>query len=102
MERKVLLFSAMKDKDYRLVLRLLGREIDLAIVTQVSLGRSAGLLELGKAARAAGMRVKGVKNPKKALAQAKKLAGKRGAVFIAGSIYLLAGLFGKDRAKIAQ
>ncbi len=100
---KVLLFSAMKDKDYASVLRTLVPLFDDVIITQVSLGRSAGLHELESAARKAGAnKLAAAKKPSDALALAKRAAGKSGTVVVAGSIYLLAELFGKDKIMIAQ
>ncbi len=121
--RKVLLFSAMKDKDYRQVLRVLRAHFDAVVLCQVPLGRAAQLAELAMAARKDGMealvarsqksadaklkKTEGtvafmVKNPAKAFAFARGLAGKKGTVVAAGSIYLLAALFGRDKRRIAQ
>lgn len=122
-ERKVLVFSAMKDKDYRQVLRVLKSHFDAVALCQVSLPRAASLSELKAVARKEGLAVLGEARPKtaairagnvegaaafafrkpaEALAFAKGFAGKGGCVFIAGSIYLLAELFGKDKTRIAQ
>ena len=121
--RKVLLFSAMKDKDYCQVLRVLRAHFDAVVLCQVSLGRAALLSELARAASKDGMealaarslkaaegklkKTEGtvaftVKNPAKAFAFARGLAGRKGTVVAAGSIYLLAELFGRDKRKIAQ
>ena len=101
-ERHVLLFSAMKDKDYQTVLRNLGREFEDIVITEVSLGRAANVRELERAAQETRVPFTIVKNPKKALAAAKGLAGKKGLVVVAGSIYLLAELFGRDKIRAAQ
>lgn len=101
--KKVLLFSAMSDKDYASVLRILAPLFSAAVLTQVSLSRSAGLGELVSAAKKAGAKCAiAVKKPKAALVAAKKPAGKRGIVVVAGSIYLLSELFGRDKIRIAQ
>lgn len=101
--KKVLLFSAMKDKDYAQVLEILAPCFDGIVLTQVSLKRSAGIDGLQHAARKAGaVCSSSVKNPKSALLHAKQRAGKNGILIIAGSIYLLAELFGSDKIRVAQ
>ncbi len=96
--KKVLLFSAMKDKHYGTVLRKLSKEFDMVVLTKVSTKRAARLLSMKRAVPRAAV----VKNPGAALRKAKKMAGKPGAVIIAGSIYLLAELFNKDKIRIVQ
>ncbi|MFA6214386.1 MAG: cyanophycin synthetase, partial [Candidatus Micrarchaeia archaeon] len=101
--KKVLLFSAMKDKDYAAVLGALAPLFDCVVIAEVALARGERLPKLRQAAKAAGAR--GIlleKMAKRALAKAKKLAGKGGLVVAAGSIYLLAELFGKDKRRLAQ
>jgi dihydrofolate synthase/folylpolyglutamate synthase len=99
---KVLLFSAMGDKDYRQVLDILKPFFEKIVLTQVSLARAAPLSALQSAAASLHADTITVKNPSAALARAKKLAGKKGTVVIAGSIYLLGELFGSDKIRIAQ
>lgn len=109
---KVLLFSAMKDKDYAEVLRRLATEFDEVVITEVKLarGEKAGKLaaaarkagaESGAGGKAPGWQVAVVQDAKRALAFAKRRAGKGGLCVVAGSIYFLAELYGKDE-KIAQ
>ncbi len=100
--KKILLFSAMRDKDYGQVLDILRPFFSQLVLTEVSLERAASVGEMEKAAKRAGFMPIGVKNPAKALAQAKRLAGENGTLLIAGSVYLLAELFGKDKIQIAQ
>lgn len=100
--RKVLLFSAMKDKDYPKVLDILRPFFSQLLLCQVSLARGEGIEGLKGAAEKAGFMPIIVKNPHKALLQAKRLSGASGTIVIAGSIYLLAELFGKDKIRIAQ
>jgi dihydrofolate synthase/folylpolyglutamate synthase len=100
--KKVLLFSAMRDKDYGEVLRVLAPHFEKVVLCEVSLARSAGLSELFSAARRLGRDIVLVKNPEEALLRAKELAGRNGTVVAAGSIYLLAELFGSDKIRIAQ
>ena len=101
-KRKVLLFSAMDDKDYPQVLRTLSPHFSHLVLCEVSLSRSAGLPSFFAAAKPHFCSIELVKNPSRALANAKKAAGKNGAVVVAGSIYLLAELFGRDKIRLAQ
>lgn len=110
-KKKVLLFSAMKDKDYEAVLALLAPQFDEIVVTEVAVARGEGLAMLAASARKAGKGVVAVKDPKKALKIASEIAGggkagrdvkNAGIVAVAGSIYLLASLFGKDKKLVAQ
>ena len=101
--KKVLLFSAMKDKDYASVLRTLVPLFDEVVITEVKLDRGEKAAKLSKAAAQAGARHFQIeKSAANALAHAKRVAGKNGRVVVAGSIYLLAELFGKEKIKIAQ
>ncbi|MCX8194765.1 MAG: bifunctional folylpolyglutamate synthase/dihydrofolate synthase [Candidatus Micrarchaeota archaeon] len=100
--KKVLLFSAMADKDYARVLDILGPFFGKVVLTQTSLPRAARLGDLKAAASHHSLPFVAVKKPSLALKEAKRLAGKNGTVVIAGSIYLLGELFGKDKIRIAQ
>ncbi|MEM4554913.1 MAG: folylpolyglutamate synthase/dihydrofolate synthase family protein [Candidatus Anstonellaceae archaeon] len=120
-KKKLLVFSAMRDKDYEQMLKIFRAHFDAIILCKVDLPRAASLQDLKKAAQNAGIEVldlqpKRIKKPKKvegtiglcveepqkAVAAARKLAGRSGYVFIAGSIYLLAQLYSKDKIRIAQ
>jgi len=96
--RKVLLFSAMRDKDYAKVLATLVPLFDAVVITEVNISRGEKIGLLAKAAPSAHKE----KNAKKALARAKRAAGMDGLVVVAGSIYLLAELFGRDKIRLAQ
>ena len=100
--KRVLLFSAMKDKDYASVLRALAKNFDALVLCEVSLGRSANLVELFAASRKLYPEILLVKEPARAMAVAGKMAGKKGRLVVAGSIYLLAELFGRDKIRVAQ
>jgi dihydrofolate synthase/folylpolyglutamate synthase len=100
--RKVLLFSAMRDKDYASVLATLAPLFSHVVVTKVNLARGEELERLSMAAKASGASPLAVQPAKMALATAKDEAGENGLVVVAGSIYLLSELFGKDGAKVAQ
>jgi len=98
--RKVLLFSAMKDKDYAGVLAELAPQFSEIVITEVALARGERAGKLAAAARKAGAKATVVMDAKKALAFAKRRAGKEGLAVVAGSMYLLAELYGRDRIKI--
>jgi dihydrofolate synthase/folylpolyglutamate synthase len=100
--KKVLLFSAMEDKDYAGVLHALAPQFDEAVVTEVRLARGEGAERLAEAAKKAGIAPVIEKNAKAALALARKLVGKNGLAVVAGSIYLLAELYSKDKIRLAQ
>jgi len=97
--RRVLLFSAMKDKGYAAVLRRLAPEFDRVVITEVKLARGERAGRLAAAAREAGAGVEVERDARKALSLAKRRAGKAGLAVVAGSIYLLSELYGKDRIK---
>ena len=97
--RKVLLFSAMKDKDYAAVLATLAPLFGAVVIAEVKLSRGEKAERL---AMEAGPKAETVPDAVKALARAKRLAGKEGLVVVAGSIYLLAELYGKDKIRAAQ
>ena len=87
---------------YAQVLDILRPFFSQLLLTKVSLPRAAALPELEAAAVRAGFMPVVVPEPAKALSAAKRLAGSSGTVVIAGSIYLLAELFGRDKIRIAQ
>jgi len=101
--KKVLLFSAMKDKDYAAVLAALAPLFDEIVITEVKLERGEKIALLAKAAFAAGAKgVHAEKAASDALLSAKKAAGKNGLVVVAGSIYLLSELFGEDKMMLGH
>ncbi len=100
--KRVLLFSAMKDKDYPAVLRILAPHFDALVLCEVPIARCEGLIGLFAASRKIYPEILLVKEPKRALAAAEKMAGKEGMLAVAGSIYLLAELYGKDKMRMAQ
>jgi dihydrofolate synthase/folylpolyglutamate synthase len=91
--RRALVFGVMQDKDYRDMLRSLAPEIDVVYYAQPSLARAADPNELaalvpGTAAHSVG----------DALRRARRAAGPRGLVIVAGSIFLAA----EARAKVLR
>ncbi|HKU43636.1 MAG TPA: bifunctional folylpolyglutamate synthase/dihydrofolate synthase, partial [Polyangiales bacterium] len=91
--RRALVFGVMQDKDYADMLRLLAPEVDSVHYAKPALARAAELTELtavvpGQVAKHVGQ----------ALQRARKAAGPRGLVVVAGSIFLVA----EARAKLLR
>ncbi len=107
---RILLFSAMKDKDYGGMLRLLLPHFDSAVLCRPPYARAAKLTDLKNAASRAilksGRRARknavAAQNPDSALALSKSMAGKRGRVLVCGSMYLLQWLFGEREFRLTQ
>jgi dihydrofolate synthase / folylpolyglutamate synthase len=91
----IILFAAMKDKDYANVLRALAPLADEIIATTVEGNeRGASTAEIKKAAMSYGYGKKVLveENAVSALKKAESLAGKKGAVLVCGSLYLIGEL----------
>ncbi len=97
---RILLFSAMKDKDYEQVLALLARHFDFIVLCRPPFARTAKIKDLRKAASLTSKNTFVIQNPDSALAKSKSLAGKRGRVLVCGSMYLLQFLFGEREFRI--
>lgn len=89
--RRVLVFGAMADKDWRAMIERLRPEVDAIVVTAPPLSRAERPDVLADAIGA-----RAVADPGEALALARSLAGEGGEIVIAGSIYLM----GELRARI--
>ena len=87
-DRLSIMFAAMKDKDWKEMIRLLAPHCDWFIATQPKGERAE---DAKKVAKEAGAYVDSIaeKNLKKAIAIAKRHAGKKGMVLICGSLYLI-------------
>ncbi len=87
-DRLSIVFAAMKDKDWKEMIRLLAPHCDWFIATQPKGERAE---DAKKVAKEAGAYVDSIaeKNLKKAIAIAKRHAGKKGMVLICGSLYLI-------------
>ena len=83
--RVVLLFGVLRDKDHPQMLALLRERVDRVVFSQPSVARARPAVEL-----AADFDGEGVVDPVKAFRRARRLAGPRGLVVVAGSIFLLA------------
>jgi dihydrofolate synthase/folylpolyglutamate synthase len=84
--RRVLVFGAMADKDWRAMLSFLRPEVDMVIAVSPPLSRAERAETL---ARAAGG--ESAASIPEAIERARALAGPEGQVVVAGSIFLLAG-----------
>ena len=91
--------AIMRDKDYATMLERFLPLLDEVVCTQASEPRSLGAEELAAALRAAALRLGRAApalhveaDPRVALSRARELAGRRGAVLVAGSLYLLEDL----------
>ncbi len=87
--RFVLLFGAMADKDLRLLAGLLFPLADEIVLTQVAMERAAPPQVIASRAGALAHRAYLETDPARALARARRLAGDRRFVVVAGSLYLV-------------
>ena len=101
--KRVLLFSAMADKDYAAVLSLLLPHFDSAVLCRPPLARAAKLSDLKKAAGKLmpPARIRAISSPSRALLLSRRLATPRGRVLVCGSIYLLSSLRGEKEFRLA-
>jgi dihydrofolate synthase / folylpolyglutamate synthase len=83
--RRVLLFGAMADKDHERMLACFDGRVDERVFTAPDVGRAADPRDLARLRP--GRVVQGVR---KALTQARRAAGARGLVVVAGSIFVMA------------
>jgi dihydrofolate synthase / folylpolyglutamate synthase len=83
--RAVLVFGAMRDKDHAGMLRRLGPLFAHRLFTESSTTRAAPADELAR-----NYGGEALPTPEKALARARKLAGKRGLIVVCGSIFVMA------------
>ncbi|VVC02768.1 UDP-N-acetylmuramoyl-L-alanyl-D-glutamate--2,6-diaminopimelate ligase [Candidatus Burarchaeum australiense] len=102
LKRLVVVFGAMKDKDYDSMLREIAPLAYAVVVNQPKLERAAKADELAQAARKYNKRVRIVKDVRESVHEAKKLAGKKGTVLVTGSIYMLAEARGKNKLRVAM
>jgi dihydrofolate synthase/folylpolyglutamate synthase len=87
--RRVLLFGVMKDKRVWEMLEELLPHASHLIATRPEMSRSRDPEELAKFAEERGVPAEAVRSPEAALARARALAGPKGEVLVAGSIFLL-------------
>jgi dihydrofolate synthase/folylpolyglutamate synthase len=91
--RYVLVTSILEDKRPELMLRALSVLSDTLVATQSSSGRAVAASALADLAAPHFANVESVPDPRRAVARARELAGREGAVLVTGSLYLLADLY---------
>jgi len=84
--KRVLVFGALADKEYGPMLRRLAAECDDVIVCEPNVSRAAPLPALRRVVK----RAQPAATTSQALARARALAGRRGEIVVAGSIFLVA------------
>jgi dihydrofolate synthase/folylpolyglutamate synthase len=95
-DRWVVVFGAMGDKDLRSMLAIVGTFANHLVVTAVDDRRAASPEELAElAAEVTDVEVTVVAQPVAALAQATELAGPAGGVAVLGSLYLVGAVDGR-------
>jgi len=99
---RLLLFAAMKDKDYSSVLQSILPFFDYAIFCSPPYKRAQSAKNLLACAKKLNSNIKliSISSPDSALKKAKILAGKKGRILVCGSIYLLQYLFGEREFQI--
>jgi dihydrofolate synthase/folylpolyglutamate synthase len=91
-ERFVLVFGVMRDKDVRgMAEALFPRAGEIVLTSPVS-RRAAAPAEIARRAGALARRAHRVADPRRALELARRLAGRDGTVVVAGSLYLVGAL----------
>lgn len=93
-----IVLGVMKDKDWKEMIRLLAPHGDLFVATQLGGERAETAKKISKEAAIYTDSVV-EKNPKNALALAKKQCGKNGMVLICGSLYLVGNYFEYKKTK---
>lgn len=89
-EKRVLVFGAMRDKDWRAMLRSLGPHVDEMVFCAPELGRAEEPRVLAEGAAHEGHVTRVAPSIEAALEVAQRRAGKRGLVVVCGSIFVLA------------
>jgi dihydrofolate synthase/folylpolyglutamate synthase len=85
----VLVFGAMRDKNVRAMAKTLFPLAEHVVLTRAGLRRAAAPSEIARRAGALGRRAILGGSPPRALAHARALAGPRGLVVVAGSLYVV-------------
>ncbi|MFH1306568.1 MAG: Mur ligase family protein [Candidatus Micrarchaeota archaeon] len=101
---RILLFAAMKDKNYLSVLQTLLPFFDIAIFCTLPFPRAENINSLSNSFKKLKINkkiiIKKIKNPHNALKKAKSISGKKGRILCIGSTYLLQYLFGEEEFRI--
>jgi dihydrofolate synthase/folylpolyglutamate synthase len=92
LERFVLVFGVMRDKDVRGIAEALFPRAGEIVLTSPVSRRAAAPAEIARRAGVLARRAHRVADPRRALALARRLAGRDGTVVVAGSLYLVGAL----------
>lgn len=92
--KKVLLFSALKDKPIERMLKIIEPQFDIIVITFLKMKRAAQREDFVKISK--NIRFIFVENVEKALFKARKIAGKEGNVIVCGSLYLAGAILAKN------
>jgi dihydrofolate synthase/folylpolyglutamate synthase len=90
--RPVAVVSALGDKDLGAMMRPLAAACSAVVATRSRHPRAAAPATLAALAECEGVRAEAIERAPMAVARARALAGRRGAVLVCGSLYLLADL----------
>jgi dihydrofolate synthase/folylpolyglutamate synthase len=96
----VLVLSILADKDVDAMLAAFSALGDTVVATASPNARAVPAPELASRAEAFFSRVAAMPDPSDALAEARELAGRGGAVLVSGSLYLLSALAAAERGRL--
>lgn len=91
--RKILVFTALKDKPIKEMIKILEPLFDEIVLTKVDMKRAATEEDFEKIGK--NEKIIFVKDSIKALSTAREKAGERGVVIVCGSLYLIGSILGK-------
>ncbi len=97
-EKLICVFTAMKDKNWHEILKLLAMHCDFLIANEIKNGRCEKAEQLAKEANKYTKAV-AIKNVKQSIKFAKKMAKKKDLILICGSIYMLGEAINACKAK---
>jgi len=93
--KKILLFSALKDKPVNKMIKILEPHFDTVIITLLKMKRGAQKEDFGKIIESKKFLL--MEDIEEALFKARKLAGKKGNVIVCGSLYLVGEILSKAK-----
>ena len=93
--RPVMVFGALADKDWRLMVEILAPHVRDAVVTRVPSPRALEPMEAARAFSMMGLFGMVVEDPAHALRTAQGMAGPDGIVLVTGSLYLVGDVLGR-------
>lgn len=93
--KPVMVFGALADKDWRLMVEILAPHVRDAVVTRVPSPRALEPMEAARAFSMMGLFGMVVEDPAHALRTARGMAGADGVVLVTGSLYLVGDVMGR-------